>query len=215
MTYRFGALVRRRRGEMRLSLRATARTAAMDPGNLSKIERGLERPPQDEAVLDRICAALDLEAEAARELKDIALLENGRIPKDILENEELMARMPALLRTANHRLRPIAGREGDEDGAFTPLELDPEVLVDVCRRNDIKRLRLFGSFARGEAGDSSDVDLIAEFSARKSLVDLVRIEREFAERLGRDVDLLTDRSLSPHLREQITSEARVVYEHAA
>lgn len=95
----------------------------------------------------------------------------------------------------------------------SPPELDLEALADVCRRNDIERLRLFGSFVRGEAGQSSDVDLVAEFSTRKSLLDLVRIEREFAERLGRNVDLTTDGSLSPHLRKRINDEARVVYEH--
>ncbi len=213
MTRRFGPLVRRRRGEVQLSLRACARNSAMDPGNLSKIERGLECPPQDELVLDRICTALSLDPVEARQLKDIALLDNGRIPNDILENENLMEKMPALLRPTNRHRLSTERRKGE--GAFTPPDLDLEVLADVCRRNDIKRLRLFGSFSRGEAGDSSDVDLIADFSARKSLVDHVRIEREFAERLGRDVDLLTDRSLSPHLRKQITSEARVVYEHVA
>lgn len=103
MTSRFGAMVRDRRGELRLTLRAFAEQAAIDPGNLSKIERGREKPPQEEAVLDRICAALELEGSAARELKDIALVENGRIPTDMLENEELMARMPVLLRTVNNQ----------------------------------------------------------------------------------------------------------------
>jgi transcriptional regulator with XRE-family HTH domain len=102
-TSRFGVFVRDRRGEIRLTLRAFAERAAIDPGNLSKMERGRESPPQDEAVLDRICRALELEEPAARELKDIALVENGRIPSDILENEELMARMPVLLRTVNNQ----------------------------------------------------------------------------------------------------------------
>lgn len=213
MTQLFGALVRRRRGEMRISLRGCARKAAMDPGNLSKIERGLERPPQDEAVLDRICAALVLGATEARHLKDIALLDNGRIPSDILENDDLMASIPALLRPANYGPPSIASR--DEEGLSSSPELDFETMANICRKNDIERLRLFGSFARGDSRESSDIDLIAEFSTRKSLLDLVRIEREFAERLGRDVDLLTDRSMSPHLREQVTREARVVYERAA
>lgn len=102
-TTRFGALVRARRGELRLTLRAFAERAAIDPGNLSKMERGRESPPQDEAVLDRICDALELEGAAARELKDVAQVENGRIPNDMLENEELMARMPVLLRTVNNQ----------------------------------------------------------------------------------------------------------------
>ncbi|MDP2479823.1 MAG: nucleotidyltransferase family protein [Candidatus Palauibacterales bacterium] len=95
------------------------------------------------------------------------------------------------------------------------MKIDREAMAAICRRNDIARLRLFGSFARGEADDGSDVDLIADFLRPKSLLELVRIQREFSEVLGRDVDLLTERSLSPHLRERIVRDAQVVYERAA
>lgn len=95
------------------------------------------------------------------------------------------------------------------------MKIDRESVADVCMRNDIERLRLFGSFARGEERDGSDVDLIADFSTRKSLLDLVRIERELSELLGRKVDLLTERALSPYLRDRILREATVVYERAA
>ena len=95
------------------------------------------------------------------------------------------------------------------------MTLDTLALAEVCARNDIARLRVFGSFARGEEREGSDLDLIADFTARKSLLDLVRIEREFSERLGRQVDLLTERALSPYLRDRVLSEARVVYERAA
>jgi predicted nucleotidyltransferase len=95
------------------------------------------------------------------------------------------------------------------------MRIDPEVLAELCERHDIGRLRLFGSAARGEASEGSDVDLIADFTRRKGLLDLVRIEREFSARLGRKVDLLTEAGLSPYLRERILSEARVVYERAA
>ena len=93
--------------------------------------------------------------------------------------------------------------------------LDINILQELCERNHIYRLRLFGSLARGEATEDSDIDLIADFSQRISLMDLVRIEREFSERLGRTVDLLTEGSLSPYLRERILEESKVVYEHAA
>ena len=93
--------------------------------------------------------------------------------------------------------------------------IDPKVLAEVCERNDIRRLRVFGSFARGDESKSSDIDFIADFVQRKSLLDLVRIEREFAERLGRKVDLLTEAALSPYLRERILRDSRLVYERAA
>jgi uncharacterized protein len=95
------------------------------------------------------------------------------------------------------------------------MTLDTAALARVCERNDIIRLRLFGSVARGESGPDSDVDLLADFASRKSLFDLVRIEDEFEEVLGQKVDLLTEAGLSPYLKPRILGEARVVYERAA
>jgi len=95
------------------------------------------------------------------------------------------------------------------------MALDLGALAEICARNDIGRLRVFGSFARGEDTEDSDVDLIAEFTSRKSLLDLVRIEREFSERLGRRVELATEGSLHPKLRDRILRDAKVLYERAA
>jgi transcriptional regulator with XRE-family HTH domain len=105
MENEFGDLLQQRRRELRLTLRDFASRAGMDPGNLSKVERGRLAPPQDRAVLDRIALALEYDrdgAEAER-LRDVAALQNGRIPSDILENSEVMAQMPLLLRTVNNR----------------------------------------------------------------------------------------------------------------
>lgn len=95
------------------------------------------------------------------------------------------------------------------------MRINRKRLEEICRRNDIELLLVFGSVARGEETEQSDVDLLVRFSQRKSLLDLVRIEREFAEALGRDVDLLTEGSLSPYLRDRILGEATVLYERAA
>jgi uncharacterized protein len=95
------------------------------------------------------------------------------------------------------------------------MTIDTAVLADICKRNDIVRLRVFGSFARGDQAARSDLDLIADFGSRKSLLDLVRIQREFSEQLGLPVDLLTEGALSPYLRDRILCEARVIYDRAA
>ena len=84
-------------------------------------------------------------------------------------------------------------------------------LVDICRQNDVSMVGVFGSTARGEAKSTSDIDLIVRFSKRKSLLAMVRLERELSQALGRKVDLLTEAAISPYLRERILSEMRVVY----
>jgi predicted nucleotidyltransferase len=92
---------------------------------------------------------------------------------------------------------------------------DKEKLQSVSRRNDVSLLGLFGSVARGYAKRKSDVDVMARFSKRKSLLDLVRIEREMSEALGQEVDLLTEASISPHLRDRIFDEMTVLYDDEA
>jgi len=84
-------------------------------------------------------------------------------------------------------------------------------LSDICRQHDVSMIGLFDSMARGEAKKQSDLDLIVRFSKRKSLLAVVRLERELSEALGRKVDLLTEGALSPYLRERILKETRVVY----
>jgi predicted nucleotidyltransferase len=89
---------------------------------------------------------------------------------------------------------------------------DTRKLIEVCRQNDVIKVGVFGSMVRGEANEQSDLDLIVEFSKRKSLLTLVALERQLALVLGRKVDLLTEAALSPYLRDRILRELDVIYE---
>lgn len=66
--------------------------------------------------------------------------------------------------------------------------------------------------ARGEATNRSDIDLLVKFSKRKSLLALVKLERELTTILGRKVDLLTEAAISPYLRERVMDDLQVIYE---
>lgn len=92
------------------------------------------------------------------------------------------------------------------------LPFDVSKLADLCSQNDVTRLSIFGSVARGEATEQSDIDLLVEFSKRKSLLALVRLEFEISSALERKVDLLTEAALSPYLRDRIKRELQVIYE---
>jgi predicted nucleotidyltransferase len=89
---------------------------------------------------------------------------------------------------------------------------DTNALIKICRENDVAKLEVFGSTARGETNEDSDIDLLVEFSKRKSLLALVSVERQMSAALGRKVDLLTEAAISPYLREQINRDRRVIYE---
>ncbi|MCX7854859.1 MAG: nucleotidyltransferase family protein [Anaerolineae bacterium] len=92
------------------------------------------------------------------------------------------------------------------------LSFDVDKLVEICRQHGIVRVGLFGSVARGEATEESDLDLLVEFSRRISLLKLVALERELSAALGRKVDLLTEEAISPYLRDRIRRDLQVIYE---
>jgi predicted nucleotidyltransferase len=89
---------------------------------------------------------------------------------------------------------------------------DTARIIDICRQNDVSFVGLFGSFARGENTENSDIDLLVKFSSRKSLLALVRLERELTLALSRKVDVLTDASISPYIRANILHDLKVIYE---
>ncbi len=72
------------------------------------------------------------------------------------------------------------------------------------------RVSVFGSYARGEEKPESDIDVLVEFAERKSLLTLVNIELELSDYVGKKVDLLTEKSISPYLIDRIKKESRVI-----
>ena len=68
-------------------------------------------------------------------------------------------------------------------------------------------VRVFGSVQRGEADITSDLDLLVDMAEGRSLFDLVALSDELGEALGVDVDVVTEGSLSPYLRDRILAEA--------
>ena len=67
-----------------------------------------------------------------------------------------------------------------------------------------------GSVARGEDRFDSDVDLLVEMQDDSSLLDLVGLGQELEELFQRKVDVLTDASIHPAIRQRITAEARAL-----
>jgi len=95
---------------------------------------------------------------------------------------------------------------------MSAVPFDSRILIDFCQRNDVVKLGIFGSMARGEAGERSDVDLLVEFSRPRSLLALVALQRQLSTALGRKVDLLTEAAISPYLRDAVQRDLRVIYE---
>ncbi len=99
---------------------------------------------------------------------------------------------------------------------FHGIETEDERLAGYCRNHRIRRLLLFGSILRDDFGPDSDIDVLVEFEPRTrvGLFRLAGLELELGELLGRKVDLNTPGFISPHFREQVLSQAQVLYDAA-
>ena len=83
-------------------------------------------------------------------------------------------------------------------------------MLPVLLHYDIKRAGIFGSFARGENTETSDIDILVEFNGEKSLLDLAGLKIALEELLRMKVDVLTYNSLNPLLKDRILSEQVVI-----
>lgn len=82
-----------------------------------------------------------------------------------------------------------------------------EEILRIAARHGAGNLRVFGSVARNQARADSDVDLLADFEPGRSLLDLVALELDLQELLGRPVDVGTPQSLRDRMRDRVLTEA--------
>jgi hypothetical protein len=85
-----------------------------------------------------------------------------------------------------------------------------EILEIVRQYGGVLPVRVFGSTARGDARDGSDVDLLVELEPGRSLVDRVHLQDELTRRLGTRVDAVSPRGLYHVIRAQVLAEAVVL-----
>lgn len=82
-----------------------------------------------------------------------------------------------------------------------------EEVLRLADEHGALNVRLFGSAARGEDDAESDLDLLVDMGDGRSLVDHVTLKQDLEELLGREIDVVTERSLHPCLRERVLREA--------
>jgi uncharacterized protein len=87
------------------------------------------------------------------------------------------------------------------------IETKRDEILAIAARHGASNVRVFGSVARGEAGSSSDLDLLVTFEPGRSLLDQVGLEQDLEELLGLRVDVVTEGGISPYLEPIILAEA--------
>ena len=97
----FGAYLKALRVGKELTLREYCRRLNKDVGNVSKLERGLLPPPKDDDIVEQYGTALGLmhDSEEMKDLHRLAAIGAGHLPKEVLEDDELVAKLPVFFRT--------------------------------------------------------------------------------------------------------------------
>ena len=99
----------------------------------------------------------------------------------------------------------------------TNFPLTPEQLTNFCEKWQIIEFALFGSITRNDFTVNSDVDVLVTFApqAKRSLFDLVHMKDELGDLLGRQVDILTKKSVEQNhnwlRKREILQTAQVIY----
>ena len=87
-----------------------------------------------------------------------------------------------------------------------------EIVCAFLAKTETKKASVFGSYARGDAEETSDLGLLVEFEPSISLITFVRYKRELEKLLGKKVDLLTPASISPYILPSIEKDLKIIYE---
>lgn len=87
------------------------------------------------------------------------------------------------------------------------LEGKREEILRIARAHGARNVRVFGSTARGDADETSDVDFLVEFEPGTSLLQHGAMIAELEELLGRKVDVAPEKTLKERLRDRILREA--------
>ncbi len=89
---------------------------------------------------------------------------------------------------------------------------DSPQFKNLCKQNGIIYLGLFGSHARGEEHDNSDIDLLVEYSDPVGYLTHAKVENMLADSLKKPVDLVFRKSIKPRIRPYIMKDLKTVYE---
>lgn len=84
-------------------------------------------------------------------------------------------------------------------------------IIPLLKANPVEYIGIFGSVARGEAEPNSDVDVLVKFKGRPTFAAYLKLDESLRNRLGRDVDLITEGAVNKFLRPQIEQDLIMIY----
>lgn len=94
---------------------------------------------------------------------------------------------------------------------LTPAQID--IIINTLKPFNPVRIGIFGSYARGENTEGSDIDILYLFENSIGLFNLVGIKNELESKLQTNVDLVSEKYIHSKLKPRIMEDLQVIYEH--
>ena len=92
------------------------------------------------------------------------------------------------------------------------INIDRDKLAQFCRRHRIRRLWVFGSVLRDDFSEDSDMDILYEFEPDNTIGwDIIDIEEELAELIGRKIDFISEKYLNQHIKNHPVFHKEILY----
>jgi predicted nucleotidyltransferase len=93
---------------------------------------------------------------------------------------------------------------------FEFLSKNRENIITISSKHKASNIRVFGSVARKDENETSDVDFLVTFDSKSTLFDKIELIEDLENLLNRKVDIVSDKAIHKYLKEKIISEAKML-----
>jgi predicted nucleotidyltransferase len=91
------------------------------------------------------------------------------------------------------------------------LKTISEDIKPIMAHYDVRYAGVFGSYARGSANDSSDVDILVDFNKPISLIDFFDMKESISKKLEKEIDVVSEKAMVPYFKDYILKDLKIVY----
>jgi len=190
-----GDTIRKLREEKELPLRTVAAFLDIDQAILSKIERGHRKPTREQVV----------KLAGYFKVKENDLLVAWLSDKLFYELEDEEVALKAL-QVAEEKVAYIAFKKIDRKDVLQQLK------NGIKKFTQVEKAWIYGSFARGNDGPKSDIDIALQTNKKFTYFDLAEVQYQLENKINRKVDVGFIDSFKPYIFEHVKADLKLIYE---
>ena len=191
----FGNTVRKLREEKELPLRTVAAFLDIDQAILSKWERGQRKPTREQVIQLAIYFKVKENDLLIQWLSDKLVYE--------LEDEDMALKA---LQMAEEKVTYTAFKKIDKNEILTQLK------TGIKKFPQVEKAWIYGSFARGDDGPASDIDIVLQTNSTFTYFDLAEVQHQLENKIKRKVDVGFIDSFKPYIFEHVKPDLKLIYE---